>query len=177
MGADNLKYFQTRSEPLLRKMLLTVKTIIQDIVVKMKIPIVYELLTYEVTDISNTCQLVSFVKYYDYNKAKVETVFIDCSNLLVFSANSSPNADFIVSCITKKFQELKMEISNLKAFFSHRASFIVGKKGGVATKLKTNFTLKMFNIHCICHRIALACVDTGDDYKFIRNAGEILIEL
>ena len=54
---------------------------------------------------------------------------------------------------------------------------MVGKKSGVATKLKTNFALKMFNIHCICHRLALARADTGDDYKFIRNAEEILIEL
>ena len=35
----------------------------------------------------------------------------------------------------------------------------------------------MFNIHCICHRLALACADTGDDYKFIRNVEEILTEL
>ena len=35
----------------------------------------------------------------------------------------------------------------------------------------------MFNIHCICHRLALACADRGDDYKFIQNVEEILIEL
>ena len=35
MSADDLKYFKTRSEPVLRKMLLLIaKTIIQDIVVK-----------------------------------------------------------------------------------------------------------------------------------------------
>ena len=68
MGVDDLKYFQPRSEPVLRKMLLLiVKTIIQDIVVKIKTSNVYGLLTDEVTDISNICQLVSFVKYYDYN--------------------------------------------------------------------------------------------------------------
>ena len=54
---------------------------------------------------------------------------------------------------------------------------MVGKKSGVATKLKTNFAVKMLNIYCICHRIALACADTCDDYKFQRNAEEILIEL
>ena len=57
-----------------------------------------------------------------------------------------------------------------------RQSWLV-KKSGVATKLKTNFALKIFNMHCICHRIALACADTCDDYKFKRNAEEILIEL
>ena len=54
---------------------------------------------------------------------------------------------------------------------------MVCKKVGVATKLKTNFILKIFNIHCICHRLAIACADTGDDYKFIRSVEEILIEL
>ena len=54
---------------------------------------------------------------------------------------------------------------------------MVGKKGGVATESKTNFALKMFNIHCICHRFSLACADTSDDYKFKRNVEETLIEL
>ena len=161
MGFNDLKYFQTRSEPVLCKMLLSIaKTIIQDIVIKIKTSNVYGLLTDEVIDISNTCKLVSFVNYYDYKKEKAEAVFIDCLNLLEFSENSSPNADAIVSCITEKFQELKIEISNLKAFVSDGASVMVGKKGGIATKLKTNFPLKMFNIHCICHRLALACADT-----------------
>ena len=35
----------------------------------------------------------------------------------------------------------------------------------------------MFNIHCICHRLALACAETSDHYKFIKNVEEILIEL
>ena len=109
-GVDDLKYFQTRSEPVLRKMLLLIaKTIIQDIVVKIKTSDVYGLLTDEVTDISNICQLVSFVKYYDYNKEKAETVFIDCSNLLEFFENSSPNADAIVSCITEKDRNIKFK--------------------------------------------------------------------
>ena len=55
MGVDDLKYFQTRSKLVLRKMLLIAKTIIQDIVVKIKTSNVYGLLTNEVTDISNIC--------------------------------------------------------------------------------------------------------------------------
>ena len=82
-------------------MLLIAKTIIKDIVVKIKTSNVYGLLTDKVTVISNICQLVPSVKYYDYNKEKVETVFIDCLDLLEFSENSSPNADAIVFCITE----------------------------------------------------------------------------
>ena len=45
-GVDDLKYFQTRSEPVLRKILLLIaKTIIEDIVVKIKRSNVYRLLT------------------------------------------------------------------------------------------------------------------------------------
>ena len=82
-------------------LLLIAKTIIQDIVVTIKTSNVYGLLTDKVTVISNICQLVSSVKYYDYNKEKAETVFIDCLDLLEFSENSSPHADAIVFCITE----------------------------------------------------------------------------
>ena len=59
MGVGDLKYFEIRSEPVLRKMLLLIaKAIIQDIVVKIKTSSVYGLLTDEVTDISSHCQLV-----------------------------------------------------------------------------------------------------------------------
>ena len=50
---------------------------------------------------------------------------------------------------------------------------MVGKKGGVAIKLKTQSASKKCNIH----RLALACADTDGDYKFIRNVKEILVEL
>ena len=52
-----------------------------------------------------------------------------------------------------------------------------GEKGGVGRKLRDNFTKTMINIHCIRHRLALVCGDTGDDFKFIRNVEENLIEL
>ena len=53
---------------------------------------------------------------------------------------------------------------------------MTGEKGGVAKKLK-DFSKTMINIHCICHRLALACANTDDDFKFIRDFSETLIEL
>ena len=178
MGVNDIKYFETRSEPVLRKMLILIAdTIIQDLVDKIKQSDVYALLTDEVTDISNVCQLVSFIKMYDQDKSKAQTVFIDCSDLLEHSPIASPDADAIVTCITKRFEALGIEIKKLKAFVSDGASVMIGSKGGVAQKLRDNFTKTMINIHCICHRLALACGDTGDDYKFINSFEEVLIEL
>ena len=54
---------------------------------------------------------------------------------------------------------------------------MVGKKGGVATKLREQFASTMINIHCICHRLALACGDTGDEYKFVNSFEETMISL
>ena len=114
---------------------------------------------------------------FDVDKGKAETAFLDCSDLLEHSPDASPNAAAIVTCITKKFEELGMEIKKLKAFVSDGASVMTGVKGGVATKLREEFSKSMINIYCICHRLAQACADTGADYKFIRSFEENLIEL
>ena len=178
MGVREIEYFETRSEHVLRKMLLLIaKTILQDLLDKIKESDVYALLTDEVTDVSNICQLVSFVKTFNVDKGKAETAFLDCSDLLEHSPDASPNADAIVTCIMTKFEEFGMEIKKLKAFVSDGASVMTGAKGGVATKLREEFSKSMFNIHYICHRLALACADTGDDYTFIRSFEENHIEL
>ena len=104
-------------------------------------------------------------------------MFIDCSDLLEYSPEASPDADAIVKCITERFDKLRIEIKKLKAFVSDGASVMVGNKGGVAAKLKKNFATTMINIHCICHRLALACGDTGDEYKFINYFEETMIGL
>lgn len=74
-------------------------------------------------------------------------------------------------------KELSLEIRNLNAFVSDGASVMTGKSGGVAAKLRRDFCSTMLSIHCICHRLALACADTGDEYKFINSFEETLIEL
>ena len=61
-GINDIRYFETRSEPVLRKMLLLIsQTILKDIVEKIKQSSEFGFLTDEVTDIANMCQLVSFV--------------------------------------------------------------------------------------------------------------------
>ena len=93
LGVNDIKHFETRSEPVLRKMLLLIATtIVEDIVEKIKESELYGFLTDEVTDISNICQLVSFVKFFDTEKGQTDTVFLDCSDPLSYSLDSSPNA-------------------------------------------------------------------------------------
>ena len=136
-GVNDIKYFETRSEKVLRKMLLLIsKTILSDVVEKIKRSSEYGFLTDEVTDIANMCQLVSFVKFFDDEKGLPDTVFVDCSDLLSFSDTSSPDADAIVACISKRFEELTLDLKKLVAFTSDGASVMTGQEGGVAAKLR-----------------------------------------
>lgn len=126
LGINELKHFETRSEPVLRKMLLMIaQTIIESVVSRIKESDVYGFLTDEVTDISNICQLVSFVKIFDKELGQADTIFLDCSNLLSYSPDSSPNAEAIVECMSKRFEELYIEISKLMSFASDGASVMV----------------------------------------------------
>ena len=102
---------------------------------------------------------------------------VDCSDLLSYSETSSPDADAIVACISKRFKTLTLDLQKLVAFASDGASVMTGREGGVAAKLRNDFAMTMINIHCICHRLALACADTGDDFKFVRDVEEELLSI
>ena len=55
-GVSELRYFETRSDPVIRKMpILIAKTIIDDLVDRIRAPEHYGLFTDKVTEISNIC--------------------------------------------------------------------------------------------------------------------------
>ena len=49
-------------------------------------------------------------------------------------------------------------------------------KNGVAGKLK-NENPQLINIHCICHKLALACVQSNDDVQVIKQTHLYLTQL
>ena len=51
---------------------------------------------------------------------------------------------------------------------------MTGEHNGVAARLKC--VNKVLNFHCICHRLALACADTGDSIKYIVEVESVLKE-
>ena len=72
------------------------------------------------------------------------------------------------NCLCSITEKENLQLENLKGFASDGASVKTGKYNGVAAKFKELESCKiMINIHCICHRLALACADTGDALKYI----------
>ena len=66
-------------------------------------------------------------------------MFLDCSDLLEHSPDASPDADAIVTCVTKKFKELSIEISKLKAFVSDGAAVMRAQKEELLLSLEMIF--------------------------------------
>jgi hypothetical protein len=152
-------------------MLLLIGEIIrEEVVEKINKSEAFGLLTDEVTDITNTAQLVTFAKYYDVEKGDAETGFIGLSDLLVDSEDTSANSKSIFNSLVGLIGKLQLWLQDLKAFASDGASVMTGKKEGVAARLKNLEDCKtMLIVHCICHRLALACSDTSNDLSFVKD--------
>ena len=69
-------------------------------------------------------------------------------------------------------------LNELKGFANDGASVMTGSNGGVAAKFKSLKECQtMISIHCVCHRLALACADTGDELKFIQDFEKTALDL
>ena len=53
---------------------------------------------------------------------------------------------------------------------------MLGKHNGVAAKLKEKAPA-LVNVHCVCHKLALACVDSVSSLNFIKNVETMLRQL
>ena len=130
------------------------------------------------TDISNIQQLVTFVQYFDSNIGDCITTFLNTTDVLEHSPDSSLNAEAIFNCLFSVIEKENLQLENLKGFASDGASVMRGKYNGVAAKFKELESCKtMINIHCIRHRLALACADTGDAFKFIQEFEKTMLDL
>ena len=134
----------------------------------------FGLLSDEVCDISNKEQLVTFVKYLNVDIGKASTDFLAVNDLL--EKSHAPNAETIKNAIVSQVEDSDLEIQKLSGFASDGASVMTGKNTGVATRLKAE-NKRLINVHCICHRLALACGDANDNVTYIKTIEKILIQL
>ena len=93
-------------------------------------------------------------------------MFIDSTDLLNFSETNSADFDSLKNLISN----LKLEVPNLKAFSSDGVPVITGSKGGVTAKLREHQSLKhLYNVHYIRHWLPLACADSSNQLKFLKE--------
>lgn len=134
------------------------------------------LLIDEVMDIAQREQLVSFIRYVDQDTYKVKTDFLAVNDIL--ESSTSANAETIKSVVVKQLSDCDLDINKLSglSLTTDGASVMVGKENGAAAKLKREAKM-LLNVHCICHRLALACGDANDHISYIKTVEKVLIRL
>ncbi|XP_070580157.1 zinc finger protein 862-like [Ptychodera flava] len=130
----------------------------------------YGILTDEVTDIATIEVNVTFIQYVENSEVKTDFLFVD--NLL--EESHSANADTIVKVLIKNLKQLHLCPQKMSSFVSDGASVMIGKRNGVAAKLRREVNSSLISLHCVCHRLALACTDTNADIKYINKVHDWL---
>ena len=125
----------------------------------------FGLLADETSDVSVLEQLIMFVKFVDYELGEPRTVFLPAECI---TDPSEPNAEVLTQSILGVLKELELNINIMKSFVNDGASVMTGIHNGVVARLKRVNNV-MLNFHCICHRLALACCDSGNETEYIRG--------
>lgn len=117
---------------------------------------------------------MSFIRYVDQDTYKVKTDFLAVNDIL--ESSTSANAETIKSVVVKQLSDCDLDINKLSGLSTDDASVMVGKENGAAAKLKREAKM-LLNVHCICHRLALACGDANDHISYIKTVEKVLIRL
>lgn len=156
IGVSAVGTFKHRSKGSIQEVFKTVGEAVRDQTVKdLEKVKCFGLLCDDVADISNTEQMVTFVQYIKNGKAEVR--FLAVYDLL--KESSSANAETMLKVLLAKLHSLGIDLNKVTSLVSDGASVMTGKKGGFAARLR-QICPTLTNVHCICHRLALACTDT-----------------
>lgn len=173
LGLSDLKYFDHRSQRSSQEIFNTIgDTLLSNIVTEINSSQCMGLLCDDVSDVSTIEQMVTFVQYVHNGEVKVK--FLSVDNLLEHS--TSPNAITMHQTLKSRFDKFELKMTNICALASDGAAVMTGKTGGLGARLKED-SPQCINIHCICHRLALACVQTVKDTKQITQVELNLTQL
>jgi hypothetical protein len=174
VGVTHMKHFNHSSAGSIREMFLSIGDVItEDLVQEINMADCFGLMIDEVTDISLIEQLVCFIQYVD--RAGCPTIqFLFTADLL--KESDSADAATIVKVIQEKLEDLGIDIRKLRSIATDGASVMTGKHNGVSALLRKEHP-GIINIHCICHKLALACADTKTELKDIDLAQLTLQQL
>ena len=173
-GCDEMKYFQHKSQRVQKEMMLALgDAVCKTFLSEVQAARCFGLLVDDLTDISVQEQMICFSQYLD-QKATKHTKFLFTTNLL--SGNScSANAPTIKASLLQGLEGKNLDTSKLASICTDGASVMTGEQNGLAGLLRRD-SPTILTFHCVCHRLALATVDTSKeaDMKCIENVHNCL---
>ena len=135
LGISRLKHFSHRSQGSVREIYLSLSDAVkQTLLKKARKAKSFGLLMDEVTDITVSSQLISFIQFWDQENSSVTTMFLSSQNALEDFA--SCNSKAITELMVKKDLACNLDISRLMGLSTDAASVVAGKNNGVDAKLR-----------------------------------------
>ena len=164
VGLKDMRFFLHRSAGSVREMFLLLGKVVRDTVTNPFSDVrSFGLLCDEANDVADKEQLITFIKFVNPTTGKPNTKFLAASDLL--EKSTSANAATITNAILKQLEESEIDKLKLASFSSD----------GVAAKLRSEVK-SLINVHCICHRLALACADGCDSVTYLQQVEKILYQ-
>ena len=130
------------------------------------------LLCDDAMDVSVVEQFIGFVQFYNSGLQNVEVRFLFAEDALQNS--DSANSQGLYDIVIKQFQSIGPE--KLTGLCTDGASVMVGEREGLVAKLKRDCP-HMINLHNVCHKLALACVDADQELKYVDHMATIIHQL
>lgn len=130
------------------------------------------LLCDDAMDVSVVEQFIGFVQFYDSGQQNVEVKFLFAEDALENS--DSANSQVLYDIVIKQFESIGLR--KLTGLCTDGASVMVGKREGLAAKLRQDCP-DMINLHCVCHKLALACADADQELKYVDHMATISRQL
>ena len=124
----------------------------------------------ESSDISNSENMVIYICYLDTSSGEVVVTFLELAHA------PDTTAAGITKALLTLFHKHGLDTRKVTCFASDGASVMTGWKNGVAAKLKENNPY-MLSIHCIAHRLALACNDCTSSTGYEATYEKVLNEI
>ena len=168
-GLQNLKHFTYTGEGTLQEMFLILGQVVKDRVTeRVNKSKFFGCLVDEVTDVSVLQQFVTFVKYVHEGKSRTE--FLHTEHLSAATGKALPKS------LEGILEKCSLDISKMKSCVSDGANAMLGAHNGMVAHIR-NKVPDLVNMHCVCHQLALACVDTCKELTYLLTVERLLNQM
>jgi DNA polymerase III epsilon subunit-like protein len=172
-GLEIMKYFPYTSRTTVREFFILIGSVIENKIVNdVNSARCYGILADDVSDISVKELMIGFVQYVKNAEVQVRFLFVED----ILQDSITPDAETITAVLKEALSVREIDLKSMSSFVSDGASVFLGCNNGVAQKLR-NEVPSLINIHCICHRLALACTDTLGDLAYVKEVQDTLRQL
>lgn len=152
------------------------ETIKDDVLKRVHEARTYGLLVDDASDIAVMEQLVAFISYVNHETLIPQVDFLSITNVLADASNEGANSRVLFKEVVQQLEQCELEVTNLTSLVTDGAAVMTGRRSGLATLLK-EVSNQLIAIHCICHKLSLACVKSNDQTKYLAIVETVLYQL